>query len=195
MQELNSLTNENLVKISLKSDVRNIIKYAVYLLKKKGLDYIVLSGLNQAITRVIFVAETVKVQIPGLHQINCISNMSFPDKDYLIVLPKMEITLSKIEMSRNHYGYQAPYSLEHIKLVKSVKIKKKSKNNLNKSFQLKRFSYYMKSNKLTLKGHSKLCKRDTINNSTDKKLTSSNTSIGTPISIKKSDRKVFYFKI
>jgi len=195
MQELNSLTNENLVKISLKTDVRNIIKYAVYLLKKRGLDYIVLSGLNQAITRVVLVAEIVKIKIPGLHQINSISNMSFPDKEYLTVLPKMEITLSKIEISKDHYGYQAPYSLEHIKLVKSFKIIRKSNNNLNKSFQLKRFSYYKKSNKLTFKGHSKLCRRETINKSIDQNLISSNTSIGTPISIKKSQRKVFYFKI
>ena len=190
------IKNEHLVKISLKTNIKSIINYSNYLLKKKDLKYITLSGLNNAIKRVIIVAEIMKVKVQNLHQMTKIDSVVFVNKDNQTIMPRMEITLSKFEPIKKEYGYQGPYSIEQISLIKSFKVGNKENNNLNKSFQIKRYSFYKKNNK-NLK-QIKKNKKKLINhssNSIDLKNSTPNTSFGTPISNKDSGKKVFYFKI
>jgi hypothetical protein len=198
MQQNQSLrTNENLVKISLKTDLRKILAYVQYLLKKKELDFVVLSGLDRAIKRVIVVAEIMKVKMPNLHQVNVIDHVIFKNNEGEVFLPKMEITLSHLEPAIKTYGYQAPYTNDQLKNIKVCKMEGKSKEDkANKSFQLKRYSFYKKKSKIFFQnGKKPKGRKSTTHSSIDYKNSSTNTSIGTPISNRQSVNKVFYLKI
>jgi DNA-binding protein len=112
---------ENLVKISTKTNVRGVIRYIVELFNVKNHDSVTISGLNQAISNVVLVAEVVKTQILGLHQVNTIDciimNSNDQSDDTQRRTPKLEIVLCKNEPQVKTSGYQKPYSESEIKTI------------------------------------------------------------------------------
>ena len=114
--------NENLVKISTKTNVRAVIRYIVDLFNTKNHDIVTISGLNQAISNVVLVAEVVKTQILGLHQVNTIvcivmNSEEEGNDDIQRRTPKLEIILSRSEPKVKTSGYQKPYSESEIKTI------------------------------------------------------------------------------
>ena len=116
--------NENLVKISARTNVKGVIRYIVELFKTKNFDFVQISGLNQAISHVVLVAEVVKTQVLGLHQVNTIDCLILNStentggkEEYIRRTPKLEIILSKNEPKVKTSGYQKPYSESEIKNI------------------------------------------------------------------------------
>ena len=111
---------ENIVRLSSRTNVRGVIKYIVDLFNEKKHEFVTISGLNQAISNVVLVAEVVKTQILGLHQTNtidCVVMAGDGDQERERRTPKLEIILSKIEPTTKTSGYQKPYSESEVKAI------------------------------------------------------------------------------
>jgi len=120
---LNLLKERKPIKISLDTNVKNTISSIVEYLDNEINDTVYLTGLNFAISKVILIAEIVKIKIKNLHQINnmdcLIANNSYklnksPDEGNKMI-PKFEIVLTKLEPIEKGLGYQKPLTNVEIK--------------------------------------------------------------------------------
>lgn len=132
---LNNLKERKPIKISLDTNVKNSISAIVDYLDKEFNDTVYLTGLNFAISKVILIAEIVKIKIKNLHQINnmdcLIANNSFklnksPDEGDNKMIPKFEILLTKIEPIEKSLGYQRPLTDQEIKILSHRYLEKTS---------------------------------------------------------------------
>lgn len=111
----------NEIKISQDTDVHGAIDFIYDLIKNKGYKTIKICGLNNAIKKVVLIAEIIKSKIPGLYQINnidCIKGKTMKDKEtetetYIEnqMVPRMEILLTinePSEQDKQLSGYQDP---------------------------------------------------------------------------------------
>ena len=121
---INLLKERKPIKISLDTNVKNTISFIVEYLNNESNDTVYLTGLNFAISKVILIAEIVKIKIKNLHQINnmdcLIANNSSkihksPDEGDNKMIPKFEIVLTKIDPFEKGLGYQRPLTVEEIK--------------------------------------------------------------------------------
>ena len=129
----------NEIKISENTDVHETIDFIMNLFTIKNYETIIISGLNNAIKKVVLIAEIIKIKIPGLHQlneINCLnkinnnnseieSNIINDDK----MIPRLSIKLTFIEPSKEekeNLGYQKPLNILEANLIN------KYRNNINK---------------------------------------------------------------
>ena len=135
----------NEIKISENTDVHETIDFIMNLFTIKNYETIIISGLNNAIKKVVLIAEIIKIKIPGLHQlneINCLnkinnneikynnnseieSNIISDDK----MIPRLSIKLTFIEPSKEekeNLGYQKPLNILEANLIN------KYRNNINK---------------------------------------------------------------
>ena len=111
----------------------------------KNYETIIISGLNNAIKKVVLIAEIIKIKIPGLHQlneINCLNKIINNDIKYnnnseiesnIInddkMIPRLSIKLTFIEPSKEekeNLGYQKPLNILEANLIN------KYRNNINK---------------------------------------------------------------
>lgn len=133
-----TLLNENKpIKISLETNVKNMITSIVDYLNNQQNHTVYLTGLNTAISKVILIAEIVKIKIRNLHQINdldcLISNNTYklnknPDENDIKMIPKFEIILTKIEPVLKGSGYQKPLTDEEIERLRDCYLEKTTQN-------------------------------------------------------------------
>lgn len=123
---INLLKDKKPIKISLDTNVKNTISAIVEYLESDSNDTVYLTGLNFAISKVILIAEIVKIKIKNLHQINnmdcLIANNAYkihksPDEADNKMIPKFEIVLTKIEPFEKGLGYQKPLTDAEIKVL------------------------------------------------------------------------------
>ena len=119
----------NEIKISENTDVHETIDFIMNLFTIKNYETIIISGLNNAIKKVVLIAEIIKIKIPGLHQlneINCLNkinnnneienNIINDDK----MIPRLSIKLTFIEPSKEekeNLGYQKPLNILEANLI------------------------------------------------------------------------------
>lgn len=125
------------IKISLDTNVKNTISSIVDYLEKDENETVYLTGLNFAISKVILIAEIVKIKIRNLHQINnmdcLIANNSYKinkesDEGDIKRIPKFEIILTKKEPLEKGFGYQSPLTDEEIKILSDRYLEKTTQN-------------------------------------------------------------------
>ena len=135
----------NEIKISENTDVHETIDFIMNLFTIKNYETIIISGLNNAIKKVVLIAEIIKIKIPGLHQlneINCLNKINNNDIKYnnnseiesnIInddkMIPRLSIKLTFIEPSKEekeNLGYQKPLNILEANLIN------KYRNNINK---------------------------------------------------------------
>lgn len=123
---INLLNEQKTIKISLDTNVKSVISYIIEYFQNDNNDTIYLTGLNLAISKVILIAEIVKIKIRNLHQINnmdCLitdnSNKVNKENDEgdLKRIPKFEIILTKKEPLVKGFGYQNPLTDEEIRIL------------------------------------------------------------------------------
>ncbi len=142
------LKESKTIKISLATNVKTTISSILEYLEKEENETVHLTGLNLAISKVILIAEIVKVKIRDLHQINnmdCLIeynsnkiNKEINDKDVKRI-PKFDIILTKKQPVEKGFGYQSPLSNEEIeklndffmkKITNSIKERKTKRNKI-----------------------------------------------------------------
>ena len=135
----------NEIKISENTDVHETIDFIMNLFTIKNYETIIISGLNNAIKKVVLIAEIIKIKIPGLHQlneINCLNKINNNEIKYnnnseiesnIInddkMIPRLSIKLTFIEPSKEekeNLGYQKPLNILEANLIN------KYRNNINK---------------------------------------------------------------
>lgn len=134
----------NEIKISDNTDVHETIDFIMNLLTIKNYDTIIISGLNNAIKKVVLIAEIIKIKIPGLHQlneINCLnkinnndinSNNTEIEKNIINdnkIVPRLSIKLTFKEPSKEekeNLGYQKPLNILDVNLINKYR-----NNNIN----------------------------------------------------------------
>ena len=118
-------TTPNQIKIGASTRVRNVISYAQNLFKEKQFKEVTISAIGGAIGSLVNAVEVLKADIPGLHQVNKISTVSYqtvdPNQDSKIIqerlYPKLEVVLSIEEPKSKSEGYQKPISEEERKAL------------------------------------------------------------------------------
>jgi len=134
---MNLLLDRKQIKVSLDTNVKNMISSIVDYLSNESNDTVFLTGLSTAISKVILIAEIVKIKIKDLHQINnldcLIANNSHkinknPDESDIKMIPKFEIELTKIEPIEKGSGYQSPLTDQEINLLRNVYLEKTTQN-------------------------------------------------------------------
>jgi hypothetical protein len=138
ISENNNINNNHLIEnksiyISLETNVKNTISNIIQYFQNPKNETIYLIGLNQAISKVILIAEIVKTKIFNLHQINNMDSLitdnsnkinKEEDEGDIKRTPKFEIILSKIEPLEKGSGYQKPLTEEEIKILHKQYFKK-----------------------------------------------------------------------
>lgn len=116
-KENNKPLNE--IRIGFRSRVRNTVNYANILLKENNFRSLHLSAIGGAIGSLVNAVEVLKINNPGLYQVNKIGTVSYQTVDQQGVIqnqrlyPKLEVTLSLDAPSdTNGEGYQEKLSEE-----------------------------------------------------------------------------------
>ena len=102
---------DNEIKISEENDVHETIDFIFKLLTEKNYKFIILSGLNTAIKKVVLITEIIKSKIPNLHQINDINSL---DKENEKMVPRLSIklTFEPTDEEKQLKGYQSPLNIK-----------------------------------------------------------------------------------
>ena len=109
-KENNKPLNE--IRIGFRSRVRNTVNYANILLKENNFRSLHLSAIGGAIGSLVNAVEVLKINNPGLYQVNKIGTVSYQTVDQQGVIqnqrlyPKLEVTLSLDAPSETGEGYQ-----------------------------------------------------------------------------------------
>ena len=135
--KLPCINPNNEIKISENTDVHEAIDFILNLFLNKNYETIIISGLNNAIKKVVLITEIVKSKIPGLHQlneINClkknINEINSNDVNFDTnlnnekMLPRLSIKLTFIEPSdeeKEKMGYQKPLNAFEASLINKYK--------------------------------------------------------------------------
>lgn len=125
---LTQLKEKKSIKISLDTNVKNTISHIIEYFEneEEENDTIYLTGLNLAISKVILIAEIVKIKIKNLHQINNMDCLIVDnslkinkeaDEGDIKRVPKFEIILTKKEPLEKGSGYQRPLNEDEIKIL------------------------------------------------------------------------------
>ena len=122
---------ENEIRISGRTNVLGGVERVEEAFKK--FDNVVLSGINDGISKVLLITEIVKLKITDLHQYNLIEtitrqaheeNKEQQESDehpkYLTRF-KVELYKKKLDKPPEKSFYEAPYTEEEIKKIKEVK--------------------------------------------------------------------------
>src|SRR5690606_18597284 len=88
--------NENEIRVTTQGKMRLYIGYATTIFKEKNGTEIVLKAMGRAINKTVTIAEILKRQIPGLHQITTIDSTDITD-----VYEPLEEGLDRIETTRH----------------------------------------------------------------------------------------------
>ena len=116
---------ENLILVSVKTDVIGAVERAVEAIKKH--DFVIFSALNSGISKLILIAEITKLKIDNLHQLNHLETITFDEKEgqqydnerpRLVTRLKVEIWNKKPE-NKEKLFYQAPYDSKHLEALRS----------------------------------------------------------------------------
>ena len=138
MEKEKNTKDVNHIKIGAQTSVRNVIGYALLLLKERNFAEITLSAIGGAIGSLVNSVEVIKADVP-LFQNNKISTVSYQtmdSNDNIIqerLYPKMEIILSKEEPKNKNEGYQGRSSEEDRKAVKEFMDKRKEEREQNRN--------------------------------------------------------------
>ena len=129
---------DNEIKISENTDVHETIDFIMNLLTNKNYETIIISGLNNAIKKVVLIVEIIKIKIPGLHQINemnCLNKPNYNEVNYINdtdndsenisinndkIIPRLSIKLTFKEPSKEekeNLGYQKPLNILEANLI------------------------------------------------------------------------------
>ena len=109
-KENNKPLNE--IRIGFRSRVRNTVNYANILLKENNFRSLHLSAIGGAIGSLVNAVEVLKINNPGLYQVNKIGTVSYQTVDQQGVVqnqrlyPKLEVTLSLDAPKETGEGYQ-----------------------------------------------------------------------------------------
>ncbi len=115
-KENNKPLNE--IRIGFRSRVRNTVNYANILLKENNFRSLHLSAIGGAIGSLVNAVEVLKINNPGLYQINKIGTVSYQTVDQQGVVqnqrlyPKLEVTLTLDTPKETGEGYQDKLSEE-----------------------------------------------------------------------------------
>jgi hypothetical protein len=108
----------NEIRIGFQSRVRNIINYANVLLKENNFRSINLSAIGGAIGSLVNAVEVIKINNPGLYQVNKIGTVSYQTVDNQGSVqnqryyPKLEVVLTLDEPKDAGVGFQDKLSEE-----------------------------------------------------------------------------------
>ena len=108
----------NEIRIGFQSRVRNIINYANVLLKENNYRSINLSAIGGAIGSLVNAVEVIKINNPGLYQVNKIGTVSYQTVDNQGSVqnqryyPKLEVVLTLDEPKDAGVGFQEKLSEE-----------------------------------------------------------------------------------
>lgn len=108
----------NEIRIGFQSRVRNIINYANVLLKENNFRVINLSAIGGAIGSLVNAVEVIKINNPGLYQVNKIGTVSYQTVDNQGSVqnqryyPKLEVVLTLDEPKDAGVGFQDKLSEE-----------------------------------------------------------------------------------
>lgn len=115
----------NEIKISQDTDVHFTIDFIYDLFINQKYKTIIICGLSKAITKVVLIAEIIKLKVKGLHQINKIDCLNINKRiddsgklDERKMVPRMEIRMTFIEPNekeKENMGYQKPTGINSIK--------------------------------------------------------------------------------
>jgi hypothetical protein len=107
----------NEIKVSIRSRVRNILRYANALIKE-GTKTLKLSAIGAAIGTLVNAAEVLKIVNPGLYQVTRLDSVSYQSIDQngnvenKRIYPKLEIDLSLDKPTAGSEGFQDKLSEE-----------------------------------------------------------------------------------
>jgi hypothetical protein len=125
-EDTNKPLNE--IKIGFQSRVRNIVRYANILLKENNFRSLHLSAIGGAIGSLVNAAEVLRIENPGLFQINKIGTVSYQtvdskgDVQNQRLYPKFEVTLTLDEPKERGEGFQGKLNEdERQELLKSLR--------------------------------------------------------------------------
>ncbi len=128
----------NHIKIGAQTRVRNVISYALLLLKERNYNDITLSAIGGAIGSLVNAVEVIKADLK-LYQSNKISTVSYQtmDSNENIIqerlYPKMEVVLSKEEPKVKTEGYQPVLGDDERKKIKDFMDNRKEIREKNRS--------------------------------------------------------------
>jgi hypothetical protein len=109
-----------IIKISLKTNVKNAIDYLLNLFKENDKEVVFICALSLAISKLILIVEIVKTKVENLHQINNIDCLVKNISNTIKRVPKMEVLLSKIEPVSKGLGYQSPMDESEIEKLRNL---------------------------------------------------------------------------
>jgi hypothetical protein len=108
----------NEIRVGFQSRVRNLINYANVLLKESNYRTIYLSAIGGAIGSLVNAVEVIKINNPGLYQVNKIGTMAYQTVDNQGSVqnqryyPKMDVVLTLDEPKETGPGFQEKLSEE-----------------------------------------------------------------------------------
>jgi hypothetical protein len=108
-----------IVKISLKTNVKNAIDYLLDLFKNNDKEVVYICALSLAISKLILIVEIIKTQIKNLHQVNNIDCLIKNINGVIKRVPKMEVIISKIEPIAKGLGYQCPMDNSEVEKIRN----------------------------------------------------------------------------
>ncbi|CAI9755818.1 unnamed protein product [Fraxinus pennsylvanica] len=125
--KVETLIDENEIRITSQGRMRSYITYAMSLLQEKGSDDIVFKAMGRAINKTVTIVELIKRRIIGLHQISSIQSTDITDtweplEEGLQTLETtrkvsmITIKLSKKELDIKNIGYQLPLPADQVKV-------------------------------------------------------------------------------
>ena len=135
--EQDKTLSDNQIKIGASTRVRNVITYTLSLFKENKFSNVNISAIGGSIGSLINVVEVIKADVPGLHQVNKLSTVSYqtidPNENIIQerLYPKMEIVLSIEEPKSKTEGYQKPISEDERKALSDFLLSAKEKRTEN----------------------------------------------------------------
>ena len=129
---------ENEIRVGIKTNVFNTIERIEQVFKT--FDHIVISGLNDGISKVLLITEITKLKFEGLHQYNLIETIITEMKDegkdqkdeeeHKRYMTRFKVELYKAKPSTEPKGfYQAPYSHEEFTKLAELKAQENHDDN------------------------------------------------------------------
>ena len=118
---------ENDIRISMNSRPRYVIKYALSILKEKNFKELIFSAVGGSIGRLLEIVEVLKVKIPdGVYQQNRITSVAYQTVDSNSTVlnqrlyPKLEVTLSTVELKTKNEGTQEKLDEKQRKEIEKI---------------------------------------------------------------------------
>ena len=130
---------ENDIRISMNSRPRYVIKYALSILKEKNFKELVFSAVGGSIGRLLEIVEVLKIKIPdGVYQQNRITSVAYQTVDSNSkvlnqrLYPKLEVTLSTVELKTKNEGTQEKLDEKQRKEIEKIMDERKEQREKNR---------------------------------------------------------------